>query len=59
MTELVIDADTRIQIVDEIPHLARARKHQYAAFVRSEGVLVVWADMVETSIPAAEMLEDA
>lgn len=59
MTELVIDADTRIQIVDEIPHLARARKHQYAAFVRSEGVLVVWADMVETIIPAAEMLEDA
>ncbi|EIW68701.1 hypothetical protein TREMEDRAFT_11927, partial [Tremella mesenterica DSM 1558] len=58
-TELVIDADTRIQILDEIPHLARARKHQYAAFVRSEGVLVVWADHVESVIPAAEALEEA
>ena len=59
MTELVIDADTRIQILDEIPHLARARKHQYAAFVREEQVLCVWADHVEAVIPAAEALEDA
>lgn len=59
MTELVIDANTRIQIIDEVEHLARARKHQYAAFVRSEEVLVVWADHVEMVIPAAEALEDA
>ena len=58
-TELIIDTDTRIQILDEIPHLARARKHQYAAFIRSEGVLVVWADHVESVIPAAEALEEA
>lgn len=59
MNELIIDSNTRIQIVDDIEHLARARKHQYAAFVRSEEVLVVWADHVELVIPAAEALEEA
>lgn len=59
MNELIIDSNTRIQIVDDIEHLARARKHQYAAFVRSEEVLVVWADHVEMVIPAAEALEEA
>jgi len=59
MTELIIDSNTRIQIIDDIEHLARARKHQYAAFVRSEEVLVVWADHVEMVIPAAEALEEA
>ena len=59
MTELIIDSNTRIQIIDDVEHLARARKHQYAAFVRSEEVLVVWADHVEMVIPAAEALEEA
>lgn len=59
MNELIIDSNTRIQIVDDIEHLARARKHQYAAFVRSEEVLVVWADHVELVIPAAEALEES
>lgn len=59
MNELIIDSNTRIQIVDDVEHLARARKHQYAAFVRSEEVLVVWADHVEMVIPAAEALEEA
>lgn len=59
MSELIIDANTRIQILDTIPSLGRARKHQYAAFVRSEGVLVVWADVVDNIVPAAEALEEA
>ncbi len=59
MSELIIDANTRIQILDEIEHLARARKHQYAAFIRSEAVLCVWADHVEAVIPAAEALEES
>jgi len=59
MSELVIDEDTRIQILDEVSHLARARKHQYAAFIRDEEVLCVWADHVEAVIPAAEALEEA
>jgi hypothetical protein len=57
MAEFTIDANTRIQILDKLPHLARARKHQYAAFVRDEGVLCVWADAVETIITATETLE--
>ena len=59
MSELVIDENTRIQILDQVSHLARARKHQYAAFVREEQVLCVWADHVEAVIPAAEALEEA
>ena len=59
MTELIIDENTRIQILDEVEHLARARKHQYAAFIRSEEVLCVWADHVEAVIPAAEALEES
>lgn len=59
MSELLIDANTRIQVLDKMHHIGRARKYQYAAFVRDEGVLVVWADLVENIIPAAEALEDA
>lgn len=59
MSELLIDENTRIQILDTMLHAARARKHQYAAFVRDEGVLLVWADRVENIIPAAEALEEA
>jgi len=59
MTELIIDANTRIQILDKVEQLARARKHQYAAFIRSEEVLCVWSDHVEAVIPAAESLEES
>jgi hypothetical protein len=59
MAELIIDANTRIQILDEVEHLGRARKHQYAAFIRSEQCMAVWADHVESVIPAAEALEDS
>ncbi|CAK7242063.1 MAG: hypothetical protein STHCBS139747_003540 [Sporothrix thermara] len=34
----------RIQILPTVEDLARARKHQFAAFVASEGLLVVWDD---------------
>ncbi|KAF4595382.1 Glycosyl transferase, family 2 [Ophiocordyceps camponoti-floridani] len=34
----------RIQILPTLDDLARARKHQFAAFVASEGLLVVWDD---------------
>lgn len=59
MAEFTINADTRIQILDELSHLARARKHQYAAFIRDEGVLCVWADTVENIIAATENLEQS
>ncbi|TYJ52434.1 hypothetical protein B9479_006975, partial [Cryptococcus floricola] len=59
MSELVIDENTRIQILDSIELLARARKHQYAAFIRSERVLCVWADDVDMIVAAAETLEES
>jgi hypothetical protein len=42
-----------------IEDLPLARKSQYAAFVREEGVLCVWADNVEDIIPMARSLEAA
>jgi len=53
----MLDVNTRIQILEELSHLAGARKHQFAAFCRKEQCLVVWADEVETLIPSAEALE--
>jgi hypothetical protein len=38
--------------------LARARKHQYAAFIRDEGVLCVWSDNVKSILQEAESLEE-
>jgi hypothetical protein len=55
--EITLDVNTRIQILDELNHLAGARKHQFAAFCRQEQCLVVWADEVESLIPSAEALE--
>lgn len=55
--EITLDVNTRIQILDELNHLAGARKHQFAAFCRQEQCLVVWADEVETLVPSAEALE--
>jgi hypothetical protein len=43
--------------VEEVSHLAGARKHQCAAFIRSENCLSVWTDEVETVIQSAEALE--
>lgn len=34
----------RVQILPTIEDLPRARKHQFAAFVASEGLLIVWDD---------------
>ncbi|WVR04424.1 hypothetical protein IAU60_001426 [Kwoniella sp. DSM 27419] len=55
--EITLDVNTRIQILDDLSQLAGARKHQFAAFVRADSCLVVWADEVETLIPSAEALE--
>jgi len=36
--------NSRIQIIEQLEDLPRARKHQYAAFIRDECSLLVWAD---------------
>jgi hypothetical protein len=43
--------------LDTIESIANARKNQYAAFIREEGVLVVWADTVQSLIPTAKKIE--
>jgi hypothetical protein len=48
---------TNAQVLDTIEHIGSARKNQYAAFVREEGVLVVWADTVQALIPTAKSVE--
>ena len=47
----------RVQILPEMEDLPRARKHQFAAFVASLGLLVVWDDEPTHLIERARMIE--
>ncbi|OZJ05130.1 hypothetical protein BZG36_01345 [Bifiguratus adelaidae] len=48
---------TRIQILGSERHLPRARKHQWAAFVREDRTLIIWSDSVETILDFAETMQ--
>ncbi|KAF2170004.1 hypothetical protein M409DRAFT_64391 [Zasmidium cellare ATCC 36951] len=56
-TGIPIKDNQRIQIVDNFTGLSRARKHQYAAFVRSESLLVVWDEDPSNLISRIESIE--
>lgn len=47
----------RIQILPTIEDLPRARKHQFAAFIASEALLVVWDDDALHLIERAKVIE--
>lgn len=47
----------RIQILPTMDDLARARKHQFAAFVASEALLVVWDDDALHLVQRAKAIE--
>ncbi|CAK7228528.1 hypothetical protein SBRCBS47491_006935 [Sporothrix bragantina] len=47
----------RIQILPTVEDLARARKHQFAAFIASEGLLVVWDDDAMHIVTRAKDIE--
>ncbi|KAE9401319.1 hypothetical protein BT96DRAFT_938015 [Gymnopus androsaceus JB14] len=49
--EILIDSNTRIQIVEDISGLGDAEREQCAAFIRSDKTLVVWAFSIEHVIP--------
>lgn len=49
--------NSRIQILETIADLPRARKHQYAAFVRDDCSLLVWADSASRVIDDAMDIE--
>ncbi|KAK4186324.1 putative glycosyltransferase [Podospora australis] len=48
----------RVQILPTIDDLPRARKHQFAAFVASEGLLVVWDDDALHLVSRAKDIEN-
>ncbi|KAL2269307.1 hypothetical protein VTJ83DRAFT_1491 [Remersonia thermophila] len=47
----------RVQILPTIDDLPRARKHQFAAFVASEGLLIVWDDEALHLVQRAKAIE--
>ncbi|KAK4227356.1 putative glycosyltransferase [Podospora fimiseda] len=47
----------RVQILPTVEDLPRARKHQFAAFVASEGLLVVWDDDALHLVERAKSIE--
>lgn len=47
----------RVQILPTIDDIPRARKHQFAAFVASEGLLVVWDDDALHLVQRAKAIE--
>src|SRR6202035_3906637 len=47
----------RIQILPTVEDLPRARKHQFAAFVASEALLVVWDDEALHLVQRAKHIE--
>jgi len=48
----------RVQILPTIDDLPKARKHQFAAFIASEQLLVVWDDEAMNLIPRAKAIEN-
>ncbi|KAF2083424.1 hypothetical protein K490DRAFT_76563 [Saccharata proteae CBS 121410] len=48
----------RVQILPTIHDLPRARKHQFAAFIAAESLLVVWDDEATNIIQRAKMIEN-
>ena len=47
----------RVQILPTIDDLPRARKHQFAAFIASEAILVVWDDEAQHLVQRAKSIE--
>ncbi|KAI9697389.1 MAG: hypothetical protein M1836_004667 [Candelina mexicana] len=47
----------RIQILPTVDDLPRARKHQFAAFIASEALLIVWDDEATNLIDRAKSIE--
>ena len=57
ISDVPLRDDSRIQILEELDDLRRARKHQYAAFIRKDHSLLVWADAASRVIDDAMDIE--
>ncbi|OZJ02269.1 hypothetical protein BZG36_05156 [Bifiguratus adelaidae] len=47
----------KIQVLDSARHLLRARKHQWAAFIREDQTLILWGDSFDAILDVAEVME--
>lgn len=47
----------RVQVLPTMYDLPRARKHQYAAFIAQDALLVVWDDEATNLVPRAKSIE--
>ena len=56
--EVPLSDGQTIQILPEVKDLFRARRHQYAAFIASEGILVVWDDDNNHLLERAAAIEE-
>ncbi|KAJ8100763.1 glycosyl transferase family group 2-domain-containing protein [Lipomyces tetrasporus] len=55
--DIELSLNTRIQVLDRLDELPRARKYQYAAFIRSEDSLVIWADNIRDIVAFGSVIE--
>ncbi|GME28434.1 Glycosyl transferase family 2 [Neofusicoccum parvum] len=56
--EIPIRKGLRVQVIPTIEELVYARKHQYAAFVASESMLIVWDDNPDNLAARAESIQE-
>ena len=56
-TEVRLSLSDKIQIVETMADLARARKAQGLAFIRQEHRLIVWTEKVEQLLVAAQVID--
>ncbi|KAK9366566.1 glycosyl transferase family group 2-domain-containing protein [Lipomyces kononenkoae] len=56
--DIELSPDTRIQVLDTLDELPRARKYQYAAFIRSDYCLVIWADNIQDVVEFGSVIEN-
>src|SRR2546430_13028499 len=47
----------RVQVLPRMEDLRRARKHQFAAFIASEALLIVWDDEAMNVVERARFIE--
>ena len=47
----------RLRIIDSISELSFSKRHHYAAFVRGQGILVVWDENPTEVFDRAEMIQ--
>ncbi|KAJ3205138.1 hypothetical protein HDU67_009087 [Dinochytrium kinnereticum] len=56
--DLKLRDGTKLQVLESLSRLPRARKLQYAALCRQEGSLIVWSQSIDTIIDAAQAALD-